>query len=122
MHLPRFLKKIRHHLDGTLPASYQKNFTKGFDGLLCLHLGLEPGEIIEIVEGSSDEADVYKKLRLCVPEDVKANEWNRMITQMGLKGERRQQLEEMKARMGLSHRTDILTFADLIEYEEGRIG
>lgn len=121
MHLPRFLAKIRHQLAGTLPSSYQKNFTKGFDGLLCLHLGIEPGEVIEIVKNSANEAEVYQNLRTLFPEDMKAHVWNRMFMQMGLNGDAKQQLEEVKAQMGLAHRSDLLTFADLIEFDEGRI-
>ncbi len=121
MHLPRFLAKVRHQLAGTLPSSYQKNFTKGFDGLLCLHLGIEPGEVIEIVKESSNEAEVYQRLRSLFPEDVKAHTWNRFFVQMGLTGESKQRLEDVKAQSGLGHRTDIITFADLIEFDEGRI-
>ena len=121
MHLPRFLSKVRHQLAGTLPPSYQKNFTKGFDGLLCLHLGIEPGEVIEIVEESANEAEVYQRLRSLFPEDVKAHQWNRAFVQMGLTGESKERLEEVKAQMGLSHRADLITFADLIEFDEGRI-
>ncbi len=33
LHLPRFLGKIRKHLKGELPKSYQRNFCKGFDRL-----------------------------------------------------------------------------------------
>jgi hypothetical protein len=121
MHLPRLLAKVRHHLAGTLPTSYQKNFTKGFDGLLCLHLGIEPGEVIEIVKESKNEAEVYQRLRNLFPEDIKAHVWNRMFVQMGLAGEQKQRLDDIKTQMGLAHRVDILTFADLIEYDEGRI-
>lgn len=121
MHLPRFLAKVRHQIAGTLPASYQKNFTKGFDGLLCLHLGIESGEVIEIVEDSANEAEVYQRLRTLFPEDVKAHQWNRFFVQMGLTGESKVRLEDVKAQSGLAHRTDIITFADLIEFDEGRI-
>lgn len=121
MHLPRFLAKARHAIAGTLPLSYQKNFTKGFDGLLCLHLGIEPGEVIEIVENSANEAEVYQRLRSLFPEDVKAHAWNRAFVQMGLTGESKERLEEVKAKSGLGHRSDILTFADLIEFDEGRM-
>ncbi|MFZ9413007.1 MAG: DUF5069 domain-containing protein, partial [Opitutales bacterium] len=41
LHLPRFLAKIRKHLKGELPKSYQRNFCKGFDRFLCLHLGVD---------------------------------------------------------------------------------
>ncbi len=121
LHLPRFLAKVRHHIQGTLPPSYQKNFTKGFDGLLCLHLGIEPGEVIDIVEDSANEAEVYQKLRSLFPEDVRADLWNRSFVQMGLSGEAKDRLEEVKASMGLSARQDLLNFADLIEFDEGRL-
>ena len=29
LHLPRFIAKIKKHLSGNLPKSYQRNFTKG---------------------------------------------------------------------------------------------
>ena len=53
LHLPRFLAKIRKHLADELPRSYQRNFTKGFDGFLCLHLGVDPQDIINVVRDSS---------------------------------------------------------------------
>ena len=58
LHFPRFIAKIRKHLAGELPKSYQRNFTKGFDGFLCLHLGVEPEDVIECVKNSNscDEA------------------------------------------------------------------
>ncbi|MFW6293364.1 MAG: DUF5069 domain-containing protein, partial [Spirochaetota bacterium] len=45
LHLPRFLAKCRLHLRGSLPKSYQKNFGRGFDRFLCLHLGVDPKEV-----------------------------------------------------------------------------
>jgi len=121
LHLPRFLVKIKKHLAGTLPASYQKNFTRGFDGLLCLHLGIEPGEVIEIVKESHNEAEVYQKLKSLFPGDMKTHQWNRLFVQMGLNGESKAKLDEVKSQLGLAHRTDLQTFADLIEFDEGRI-
>ena len=37
LHLPRFLAKIRKHLDGALPKSYQRNFTPFFFAMFCKH-------------------------------------------------------------------------------------
>ena len=48
LHLPRFLAKIRKHLKGELPKSYQRNFCKGFDRFLCLHLGVDPEQVIAL--------------------------------------------------------------------------
>ena len=47
LHLPRFLAKARKHVRGELPKSYQRNFCKGFDRFLCLHLGVEPEKVID---------------------------------------------------------------------------
>ena len=88
---------------------------------MCQPLGIEPGEVIEIVEESANEAEVYQRLRALFPEDVKAHTWNRTFVQMGITGESKDRLEDVKAQSGLSHRTDIITFADLIEFDEGRI-
>ena len=84
LHLPRFLAKIRKHLEGKLPASYQRNFTKGFDGFLCLHLGVEPAEIIECVKQCSSESQLNEKLAGLFPKDLKVHAWNRKVVQMGM--------------------------------------
>jgi hypothetical protein len=68
LHLPRFLAKIKKHLLGNLPTSYQRNFTKGFDGFLCLHLGLEPDQIIECVKSSESEEELEIKLAKIFPQ------------------------------------------------------
>ena len=73
------------------------------------------------METSGNEAEVYQKLKMLFSEDIRADHWNRMFVQMGLVGERKGQLDDIKTQMGLAHRTDILTFADLIEYDEGRL-
>ena len=69
LHLPRFLAKIRKHLAGELPKSYQRNFTKGFDGFLCLHLGVDPQEIIRAVRDSSNEEEVERRLAEMIPSE-----------------------------------------------------
>ena len=121
MHLPRFLAKIRKHLNGELPASYQRNFTKGFDGFLCLHLGIEPEQVIELVRTHEDEASLNQALLAILPEDLKIPEWNRRVCQAGMSEMGRERLIAVKKEMGLEDRDDLVGFADLIEYDEGRI-
>ena len=121
LHLPRFLAKIRKHLAGELPKSYQRNFTKGFDGFLCLHLGVDPQEIIRAVRDSSNEEEVERRLAEMIPSDLRANEWNRKLVQMGMRDMAKDKLQEVKADMGADERDDLLSFADVIELDEGRL-
>ena len=121
LHLPRFLAKIKKHLAGQLPPSYQRNFTKGFDGFLCLHLGIEPQQVVDIVRTSKDDVEIDTRLKEIMPKDLLIHKWNRELVQRGMRGLSREKLEEVKAQMGAAHRTDLVYFADVIEYDEDRI-
>ena len=51
LHLPRFIAKIKKTFSwGIAEKLSKRNFTKGFDGFLCLHLGVEPEDVIECVK------------------------------------------------------------------------
>lgn len=121
LHLPRFLAKIRKALAGELPKSYQRNYCKGFDRFLCEHLGLEPEQVVEAVQASSGEADLEELLRALLPADVRATQWNRRMVQLGLRGPGRESLDGAKAKMGIAHREDLQSFADMIEFDEDRL-
>jgi hypothetical protein len=121
LHLPRFIGKIRKHLSGTLPPSYQRNFTKGFDGFLCLHLGVDPQAVIGAVKESASEEELIARLRTLFPTDVKAAKWNRQVVQMGMSEMGREALQATKKKMAIEHRDDLRSFADLIEYDEERL-
>ncbi len=121
LHLPRFLAKIRKHLAGALPKSYQRNFTKGFDGFLCLHLGIEPQAIIELVRLHENDDAVLEALKSILPADISAPIWNRKLVQMGMSPTGQAKLQEVKTQMGLIDRPDLLSFADIIEVDENRL-
>jgi hypothetical protein len=121
LHLPRFLAKIRKHLQGELPPSYQRNFTKGFDGFLCLHLGIDPQVVIDCVKESSSESELDDRLMNLFPEDLKAHVWNRKVVQMGMSDMAVEKLEEIKADLGANTRRDLKSFADVIDFDEGKI-
>jgi hypothetical protein len=121
LHLPRFIAKIRKHLAGELPKSYQRNFTKGFDGFLCLHLGVDPQEVIEIVRSSGSEQELDERLLKLFPEDLQVNVWNRKVVQIGMSEMGREKLEEVKANLGAGGRDDLVCFADVIDFDEGKI-
>ncbi|MEX0324781.1 MAG: DUF5069 domain-containing protein [Puniceicoccaceae bacterium] len=122
LHLPRFIAKIRKHLQGELPASYQRNFCRGFDRFLCLHLGIDPAEVIEAVESSeSDEALLEEKLAGLFPENLRVEKWNRELVQKGMSEMGREALQQAKNTMEAGDRDDLLSFADIIDFDEGRI-
>lgn len=121
LHLPRFLAKIRKHLKGELPKSYQRNFCKGFDRFLCLHLGVEPDQIVDCVRQASDEADLDRRLLALLPADRRVHVWNRELVQKGMSEMGREALLEAKRKMGAEHRSDLISFADMIDFDEGRI-
>ena len=121
LHLPRFLAKIRKHLADELPKSYQRNFTKGFDGFLCLHLGVDPEEVIEIVRTSKNDIEEDQRLKDLFPEDLRVYQWNRKVVQMGMSEMGQEALMDTKKKMGIEDRVDIISFADMIDIDEGRI-
>lgn len=121
LHLPRFLAKIRKHLAGQLPKSYQRNFGKGFDRFLCLHLGVDPEQVIACVRDARDEADLDARLLALFPRDCRVHVWNRELVQKGMSEMGREALGDAKRKMGAEHRTDIISFADMIDFDEGRI-
>ena len=121
LHLPRFIAKIKKYLDDELPKSYSRNFTKGFDGFLCLHLEIDPQNVIECVKSSCSEEDLNAKLKEIFPENLNAHVWNRKVVQMGMSDMALEKLEEIKADLGASNRSDLRSFADVIDFDEGRI-
>ncbi len=121
LHLPRFIAKIKKYLDDDLPKSYRRNFTKGFDGFLCLHLEIDPQNIIECVKNANSEEDLNAKLKEIFPDNLNEHVWNRKVVQMGMSDMALEKLEEIKTDLGASDRTDLRSFADVIDFDEGRI-
>lgn len=121
MHLPRMLEKIRRHLAGTLSAEYAKTLGRGFDDLLCEHVGLTIEEFIGAVRESGSEEELERKLAELFPADLRVHEWNRKLVQRGLRGYSLERLNIRKAELNLVHRDDILTMCDLLEVAEERM-
>jgi hypothetical protein len=123
LYLPRFLAKCRYvKAHGALPASYAKNYKRGLDRFLCLHLGIDPAAVEQIVFESVDDAEVEQRLRALLPPDVRAARWNRDLAQKGLTPAGQEFLKEALTAMGCADRVDqIRTVPDLIDFDEGRI-
>jgi hypothetical protein len=123
LYLPRFLAKCKYvKTHGALPKSYAKNFKRGLDRFLCLHLSIEPAAVEKIVFESADDADVEAKLRALLPAEVHAAKWNRELVQKGMTPAGRDFLKEALTAMGCLDRVDqIISVPDLIDFDEGRI-
>ena len=123
LYLPRFLAKCRYTKEhGTLPKSYAKNYKRGLDRFLSMHLGIDPGAVEKIVHESASETEVEEKLRALLPSDVRAAKWNRELVQKGMSEEGRKFLAEALTAMGCADRIgQIVSVPDLIDFDEGRI-
>jgi len=123
LYLPRFLAKCRYvKQHGALPASYAKNYKRGLDRFLSLHLGIDPAAVEKIVFESETEEAVEAGLKALFPADVRAAKWNREFVQKGMTPAGRDFLKEALTKMGCADRAEqIISVPDLIEFDEGRI-
>ncbi len=123
LYLPRFLAKCRYVKEhGSLPPSYAKNYKRGIDRFLCLHLGIDPNAVEKIVHESSTDAEIDEKLKSLFPADVRAAKWNRELVQKGMTDAGRDFLRKALIAMGCEDRAnEIISVPDLIDFDEGRI-
>jgi len=123
LYLPRFLAKCRYvKTHGALPASYAKNYKRGLDRFLSLHLGIDPAAVEQAVFQSSSDEDLASRLRAIFPADVRAPKWNRELVQKGLTVAGQEFLATALKAMGCEDRIgQIRTVPDLIDFDEGRI-
>jgi hypothetical protein len=123
LYLPRFIAKCKYVKEhGALPASYAKNFKRGMDRFISLHLGVDPHAVEEIVRESKDDAEIDRRLAALFPADVRAAKWNREFVQKGMTAAGREFLGEALTAMGCADRTeDIRSVPDLLDFDEGRI-
>lgn len=123
LHLPRFLAKCNYvKAHGALPPSYAKNYKRGCDRFLSIHLGIQPADVEKIVLESSTDEEIETKLKMLFPADVRAAAWNRRYVQMGMTEAGRGFIKEALTVMGCADRADdIKSIPDLIDFDEGRI-
>jgi hypothetical protein len=123
LYLPRFIAKCRYvKTHGALPASYAKNYKRGLDRFLSLHLGVEPSAIEKAVHESADDAELDRRLLAIFPKDLRAAKWNRDLVQKGMTQAGQEFLKEALTAMGCADRAgEIRSVPDLIDFDEGRI-
>lgn len=123
LYLPRFIAKCKYvKQHGALPPSYAKNYKRGIDRFLCLHLGVDPAAVEQIVHTSASDAEIDERLRSLFPPDVRARAWNRELVQKGMTPAGQDFIREALVKMGCEDRAgEIRSVPDLIDFDEGRI-
>ncbi len=123
LYLPRFIAKCRYvKTHGALPPSYAKNYKRGLDRFLCLHLGVDPSAVEQAVHESADDASLDQRLLALFPSDVRAEKWNRDLVQKGMTDAGQEFLKQALTVMGCADRAgEIRSVPDLIDFDEGRI-
>ena len=124
MYFPRMLDKIRLHGRGELHEDYHKNLgtPRTLDGACCNFLRVNYDDLRErVLQGRTDE----EILEWCFQNGRQLNErdiviWNAFASKLGWRDPSASRLEERKKKHGIADRTDILTIADLIDFDEGR--
>ena len=127
LYLPRFLAKcgyVKAH--GTLPPSYAKNYKRGLDRFLCVHLGIDPAEVEAVVHrclvAGAGEAERDRQLLQLFPKELRVAKWNRELVQKGMTAAGREFIKVALKAMGCEDRAEeIKSVPDLIDFDEGRI-
>jgi hypothetical protein len=120
VHFGRMLDKISLQEEGKLPKEYQGNLGKGFDGRCSKFLHVDFPRIRErALQGGTDE----EVLEWCFsvgrrPSEEEILVWNAFLTKRGWRDEASNALENSKKEYGLSDRSDIMTYFDLIKTDE----
>jgi len=125
VYFARMLHKIRLREAGALRADYHANLGSGFDGRCCRFLEIEYLALRDRVlsGGTDDEILDWCFARGTRPTGEQVLIWNKFMVKRGWRDEddgSTQELEHYKASSGLAQRTDILTFFDYYEVDEGR--
>ncbi len=125
VYFARMLDKIRLQAARTLRSDFHANLGSGFDGRCCRFLGVQYPELrARVLKGGTDD----EILAWCFahgnrPNDEQVLIWNKFMLKRGWRDEddgSTLELEQYKASSGLADRTDILTFFDYYEVDEGR--
>ena len=122
LHLPRFIAECRKHLRGELPKSYQKNFCRGFDRFLSMHLGIDPKDVLQAVEQAGDDEIALDQLLGELFPDDESRRLEPRSHQKGQPEAGREFLAESLTNMGTPEMIgQIDSVMQMIDFDEGRI-
>lgn len=120
----RMLGKIRMRGSGQLPADYLPFMGQGFDRRCVRFLGVSYDALTERVAAGGTDEEI---LEWCFttgrrPSEFEIHVWNEYMTKRGWRDTDAppSDLQGYKETYGLGHRSDILTYFDFYEVDEGR--
>jgi gluconokinase len=120
------LDKIRLHATGKLPADYVENYGDAkpsvFDARCCRFLGVSHADLEkQVLAGKSDEqALVWCHEKGGSRTDEQCDIWNNFMMKRGWRDEAIDRLQVRIRESGFEARSDIQTFFDYIDVDEGR--
>ena len=125
IYFARMLDKMRLIRAGELPDGYLPMIGEGFDGRICRFLNMDYAAVRDRAAMGGTDAEI---LEWCFqngrrPSDEEIMVWNKYAAKAGWRDADNGatgRLEQNKADSGLGGRSDILTFFDYYEYDEGR--
>lgn len=121
----RMLDKLRLKEKGLLPPDY--NYAGGpspdcFDAYCCRFFNINAAELVDRVRagGADEEILDWCFERFGQPNDAQIRAWNDFVVKCGWRDRSSVYLEEEKQAQGLGDRTDIKTWVDYHDVDEGR--
>ncbi len=118
----RMIDKIKAYAADTLPADYQPNLGKGFDGRCVRFLRVDYGQLVQRVLHGGHDQDL---LDWCFthgrrPEAEEVEVWNEYMRKVGWNDSTSETLMRRKKEAGMAGRSEIRTMFEFIDVDEGR--
>lgn len=119
----RMVQKIRLKAEGRLPVGYHVGMAEPacFDARFCRFWDVDYDHIVALTLAGLTDEQVFDALfagRRLNPEHILF--WNGFLSKRGWRDEVSAELEELKRASGFGDRTDIQTFMDFHDADEGR--
>ncbi len=122
LYFPRLCDKVRLMEAGSLHPDFHANLGKAMDQWTCQFLGVQYDDLkAEISKGASDaEALTWAHENGITRSDFEKDWFVSYLKNFGFRDHMSERLEERKKEAPHTDRSDILTFFDYIEVDEGR--
>lgn len=122
VYFPRLCDKVRLAQNGTLHSDYHGNLGSGMDLWTCQFLGVDYEALAEVVRnGASDqEALEWARANGVSRPDYESAWWRSYMLNRGFRDDLAERLASRIRESGFEDRTDIHSFMDYIDADEGR--